>query len=586
MVDTNISLAPSLAHVSGAATVTASAALFAASDVGRLIGILHKCNTTRAAATAYNAGQIFIAEYNQVPRLYRVIAAGTTAAANMAGTTPNYDLNAPNETAPTVLDGTAVLKYLGPGRHVWGWCTITGFTSNVQVAVTIHPRGPFAATYASLRWRMGEFSDARGWPIAGTFYKNRLWLFGTATRPQTLWGSEAGDFESMSPTEPDGAVLDTNAISYSIDDDQVNTARWLMPSPRGLAAGVASGEFLISPANKNAPLSPANISADRQGDRGSDSTATPQRAGGVILFPQRGGKKLRQLEYDFSIDRFTTPDLTALADHITGGGFVETAYADLPNGLYYGLRPDGLVAVLTFDPDQKLRAYTIFGIAEGTVESIAVVPDPTGTSSDLYLSIARTFGGTTTRTVEWMRAPFDGEAEHPTDAFLLDAGLTLSSSVTVNAVSGLSHLEGRTVAIVADGSVRQPQVVTGGAVPVTGPAASKIHVGLPYRARIVTLEPEAGARPGNTSQGAKKRVVNATLRLLNSGGGSVAGLGMEGERLSYRKLVNAAGQAVPLFSGDYKVTARSKKDTAQLEIIHDEPLPFCLMALIQEIETE
>lgn len=582
MPDTNIGLAPNLAHVSGAGTITASAALFVAADVGRLVGVLHKCDTTRVAATAYTAGRIFISEYNQVPRLYRVIAAGTTAAALLAGTTPNYDLNAPNEIGQTVLDGTAVLKYLGPGRHVWGWSTITGFTSTTLVSVTIHPRGPFAATYASLRWRMGEFSNTRGWPITGTFYKNRLWLFGTTTRPQTLWASESGDFESFSPTEPDGAVLDTNAISYSIDDDQVNTARWLMPSPRGLAAGVASGEFLISPANKNGALSPSNISADRQGDRGSDAGTTPQRAGGVILFPQRGGKKLRQLEYDYTIDRFTTTDLTALADHITGGGFIETAYADLPNGLFYGLRPDGKITVLTFDPDQKFRAYSIFEIAGGTVESITVVPDPTGSSSDLYMSVARTLNGVTTRRVEWMRAPFDGETEAATSAFMVDAGLTYTG-IAVNTVAGLGHLEGQTVAIVADGSVRQPQIVVAGSVPITGPAATTIHVGLAYRARVVTLEPEAGARPGSTSQSAHKRIVHATLRLLNSGGGAAAGLGMPGEALAYRRQTDAMGVAVPLFSGDYKVTPRSRHTGAQLEIIHDEPLPFTLLALIQEI---
>lgn len=585
MPDTNISLAPNLAHVSGAATVTASAALFVATDVGRLIGILHKSDTMRAASTLYTAGRVFISEYNQVPRLYRVIFAGTTAAALMAGTTPNYDLNAPNETGTTVMDGTAVLKYLGPGRHVWGWSTITGFTNATLVSVTIHPRGPFAATSTSLRWRMGEFSNARGWPIAGTFYKNRLWVFGSTTRPQTLWASESGDFESFAPTEPDGTVLDTNAISYSIDDDQVNTARWLMPSPRGLAAGVASGEFLISPANKNGALSPSNISADRQGDRGSDSTATPQRAGGTILFPQRGGKKLRQLEYDFSVDRFTSPDLTALADHITGGGFIETAYTDLPNGLFYGLRPDGKITVLTFDPDQKLRAYTVFEIAGGTVESIAVVPDPTGSSSDLYMAVARTLAGVTTRRMEWMRAPFDGEAEAANAAFIVDAGLTYSG-VAVNTVAGLAHLEGRTVAIVADGSVRQPQLVTGGIVTITGPASILIHVGLAYRARILTMEPEAGARPGNTSQGSNKRAVHTILRLLYSGGGSVSGLGMPAEALAYRRHADAMGLAVPLFSGDYKVTPRSRHTGAQIEIVHDEPLPFTLLALIQEISSE
>ena len=584
MADTNITLTPSVAHASGACTITASAALFTAADVGRLVAINHKCNTVRAAATAYTAGRIFISEYNQVPRLYRVTGAGTTAAANLAGTTPDYDLAAPNETGATVLDGTAVLKYLGPGRHVWGWAVITGFTSTTVVDATIEPRGPFAATTASLRWRLGEFSNARGWPAAGTFHKGRLWLGGTTTRPQSLWASEAGDFESFSPTEADGTVLDTNAIAIALDDDQVNTIRWITSAPRGLAVGVASGEFLVTPANSQGALSPANITADRQGDRGSDADIAPQRVSGVVLFAQRGRTRLRQLDYDFGVDRFTTQDLTALADHIAGPGFVETAYADLPDGTFYGLRGDGLIAALTFDTGQQLRAWTLLSLGgDAVVESIAAVPDPSGVGTDLYCAVARTLAGVTTRSVEFIASPFRPEIDDAASAFMVDAGLTYSGG-PVNTVAGLSHLEGRTVQVVADGSVRQPQLVAGGIVPITGPAASLVHVGLAYRARIVDLPPEAAAVPGSTAQGQTKRVVKVTLRLLASGGGSVGGLDSRREALAFRTIDMDMGEAVPLFTGDRDVTTFSRwGPNGQVEIVHDEPLPFTLLAIIKEV---
>jgi len=586
MADTAITLTPSVAHASGACTVTASAALFTAADVGRLVGILHKCSTERVAATAYTAGQILIAEFNQVPRLYRVTRAGTTAAATLAGTTPDYDLDVPNEAGPTIIDGSAVLKYLGPGRHVWGWATITAFTSTTVVDATIHPRGPFAATTASLRWRLGEFSAARGWPAAGTFHKGRLWIGGTATRPQTLWASETGDFDSFAPTEADGAVLDTNAIAITLDDDQVNTIRWLVSAPRGLAVGVASGEFLVAGINRNAALAPGNVGADRQGDRGSDAGLAPQRISGVVLFAQRGGRRMRQLEYDFGVDRFTTLDLTALADHIAGPGFVETAYADVPDGVFYGLRGDGLIAALTYDTDQKLRAWTLLALGgEGIVESIAAVPDPDGTGSDLYVAVARTVAGVTTRSIEFIRAPFRDDLDAPADAYFVDAGLTYSGT-PVNTVTGLAHLEGRTVQIVADGSVRQPQVVTGGLVQISGPAAATVHAGLSYRARIVDLPPEAGAAPGNTAQGQRQRVVNVTLRLLASGGGMVGGRDSDRrESLAFRTLDMAMGEAVPLFTGDRSIAAFSKWGRhGQVEIVHDEPLPFTVLAIIKEMD--
>lgn len=586
MVDTSITLTPSVAHASGACTITASAALFTAADVGRLVAIFQKVNTVRAASTAYTAGQLLIAEYNQVPRVYRVTQAGTTAAASLAGTTPDYDLAAPNETGPTVADGTAVLKYLGPGRHVWGWAVITGFTSSTVVDATIDPRGPFGATTASLRWKLGEFSDARGWPAAGTYHKGRLWLGGTTTRPQTLWASEAGAFDGFAATEPDGTVLDTNAIAITLDDDQVNAIRWLSSSPRGLAVGVQSGEFLVTPANRNAPLSPANITADRQGDRGTDADIAPQRVSGVVLFPQRGKRRLRQLDYDYSVDRFTTQDLTALAHDIAGPGFVETAYADSPDGVFYGLRSDGKIAVLTFDIEQKLRAWTIdqIGGTDAVVESIAAVPDPDGTGHDLYCAVARTIGGATVRSVEVIRSPQDFGTDSQASGYFVDAGLTYSAaSVAVNTVTGLAHLEGQTVRVVADGSRRDDQVVNGGSVPVTGPAAYVVHVGLPYRMRIVDLPPEAPNLKG-TAQGQPKRIVKAWLRLLDSLGGEVAGLGQRREALVFRDIANDMGEAVPLFSGDKQLTPRDGWGTSgQLEIVHDDPLPFTLLAVIKEM---
>ena len=585
MTDTSITLTPDTAHASGPCTITASAPLFTADDVGRLVGILHKCDTVRQPATAYTAGQIFISEYNQVPRLYRVIQAGTTAALNAAGTTPNYDLAAPNETGGTIEDGTAVLKFLGPGRHVWGCATITAFTDEEEVDAEIDPRFPFAADTASLRWRLGEFSAARGWPAAGTFHKGRLWLGGTTARPQNLWASEAGNFEGMSPTEPDGTVLDTNAIAIALDDDQVNTVRWLVSGPRGLAVGVASGEFLVGPLNRNGALSPANITADRQGDRGSDADIAPQRVSGVVLWPQRGRRRLRQLEYDFGVDRFTTADLTALADHIAGPGFVETAYADTPDGVFYGLRSDGVIACLTFDLEQKLRAWTLWRIGgtDAVVESIAAVPDPDGTGTDLYCAVARSIGGATARSIEVIRSPVDFARADQADGFFVDCGLTYDGAA-INTVTGLGHLNGETVRVVADGSRRDDQVVAGGSVAITGPAAQVVHVGLPYRLRIVDLPPEYPTQQG-ASAGQKKRVVRVTLRLLDAAGGEVGSPGLASrERLNFRDIEMETSAAVPLFTGDRDVSTFARWSTAgQVEIIHDDPLPFTLLAIIKEM---
>jgi hypothetical protein len=52
--------------------------------------------------------------------------------------------------------------------------------------------------------------------------------------------------------------------------------------------------------------------------------------------------------------------------------------------------------------------------------------------------------------------------------------------------SGLSHLEGKTVAILADGSPEVPQVVTSGTIVLPYPAGV-VHIGLPYVSELETL---------------------------------------------------------------------------------------------------
>jgi hypothetical protein len=584
VADTSIALAPSVAHASGTATVTASDSLFTAADVGRLVAILHKCGAVRAAATAVSAGQIFISEYNAVPRLYRVIAPGTTAAADMAGTTPDYDLNAPNETGLNVLDGSAVLRYLGPGRHVWGWARITAYTNATTVTVAIDPRAPFGNTYASLRWRLGEFGGGRGYPACGTFHRGRLWLAGTPATPSGIWASQVGDFENFGPTEPDGSVLATNGIAASLDADEVETVRWLVSAPRGLVAGTASGEWLIAGANRQAALAPDNIEAARQGDRGTGPTGTPVRAGGAVIFPQRGERRLREMAYDFAGDRFASPDLASLSDDIAAEGFTALAHADVPDGALHALRSDGRIATLTYDPEQRMRAWTIDELGgDGVVESICAVPDAAGTGTDLYCVVARTVDEVTTRTIEVIGAPFRGDLEGQDAGFFVDSGLTYSGAA-VTSVTGLAHLNGREVAICADGSMRQAQTVSGGTVAISGTAARTVHVGLAYRSTVIDLPPAIDTQAGPL-QGMAQRLVGVTLRLHETGLIHVGGPGERTTEVQFRTTADAIGEAVPLFTGERDVTTFADwGPTAQVRITTTAPLPMTVLAIVKKVE--
>lgn len=89
---------------------------------------------------------------------------------------------------------------------------------------------------------------------------------------------------------------------------------------------------------------------------------------------------------------------------------------------------------------------------------------------------------------------------------------TLDTPVTT--VSGLWHLEGETVKILADGDVLEDQVVTDGTVNLTDPA-SRVIVGLGYTCVAETLPPVA---PQNIIESRIKDIVGIAVRLHESRG--------------------------------------------------------------------
>jgi hypothetical protein len=92
-------------------------------------------------------------------------------------------------------------------------------------------------------------------------------------------------------------------------------------------------------------------------------------------------------------------------------------------------------------------------------------------------------------------------------------------SRAVDDVGGLSHLEGQTVSILADGNVEPQQVVTGGTVHLTRPYTI-IHVGLPYVSQLESLDLENVQSETLTD---KKKLVKKVTVLLESSRGMYAG---------------------------------------------------------------
>lgn len=158
--------------------------------------------------------------------------------------------------------------------------------------------------------------------------------------------------------------------------------------------------------------------------------------------------------------------------------------------------------------------------------------------------------------------------------------------MTVDSVSGIDHLEGETVTILADGAVYPDFVVSGGTVVLVEPA-SKITVGLPYISVVTPMPLEAGASDG-TSQGKTKRISRCTLRFSDTLGARYGRSEISQMDVVLSRDGGGLMDAPPnLFTGDVSVSwPDGYTDSAEITVMQDLPLPCTLVAIMPQMVTQ
>ncbi|MBI1213956.1 MAG: hypothetical protein GC190_21045 [Alphaproteobacteria bacterium] len=453
--------------------------------------------------------------------------------------------------------------------------TSTAFDLEGSTFTGSYTSGGKATRFATYRWRHSAFSASRGYPAAVTLHEQRLCWANTAQQPYGFWASRAGDYDFYLP-----GTFDDDPIAYNIASNQVNAIRWLLSSDNLLLGSLAQ-EFAAYGGGLGDPITPANTRIVPQSSEGSSAAQVERVAGGPV-FINRAGRKIFALAYGSDTNGYQALDLTELADHLASTQiFSELAWAKNPASILWVRRSDGSLCSLTFRRDQQIVAWARHPI-DGFIESIAVIPSPDGTVDDLWMVVRRTINGATLRSVEYLAQPF--QPSSPTDkaamAFM-DAALSYSGAAT-STLSGLAHLEGKTVKVIADSALHADRVVTGGAITLESPA-TQAWVGLPYASRVRALRLEGGAIV--TAQGKTKRVSRLTVRVLNGLGGHV-GPPDESvlEELVQRDLADPMDASPPLRSGDFDVQIASDYDTGgQFAIVQSDPLPLDILCVMPQV---
>ena len=432
---------------------------------------------------------------------------------------------------------------------------------------------------ASTDWALGAFSATTGYPSAVAFYEQRLVFASTTDQPQTLFFSVGGSFEDFAA----GTDAD-DALTYTLGSNQVNIIRYLQAG-RVLLVGTSGGEFVVT-SSEDAPLSPTNAVVKRQATYGS-ADLQPVQVANVTLFVQRAKRKLRELVFDLNTDSYQAPDMTILAEHITEGGIKEMSLQQEPDNVVWCVLENGKFVGMTYRREENVIAWHehILGGEFGSdtfghVESVATIPGDLN-EDDTYLVVKRTINGGTKRYIEYFSSfDFGDDVE---DAFFVDSGLTYSGAAATS-ISGLDHLEGETVSILANGAVHPDKTVSSGSVTLDY-SATKVHIGLNYSSTLQTMRIEAGGTEG-TAQGKTKRIHEVVLRLFRTVGVKVGSSETELDRIPFRSSAAAMTKAIPLFTGDKEIEFRGGFDTDGFVVVQqDQPLPLTIIGIFPRLIT-
>ena len=451
-------------------------------------------------------------------------------------------------------------------------------TFNAYVSGTVTQIAVGTTANLTSRWAFSRWSETRGWPSQIAFFRERL-VFATG---QTIDMSVAADFENFSDRNTSGEISADMSIAIEVSSDTVNTIEWLSPSD-GLLIGTAGGEFVCGEMTTDEPLGPGNVKITQQSLFGSKSVI-PVQIGDVVVFVQRSGRKMRELNYDFGSNGYKSNDLTVLSEHISMSGITDIVYQQEPHSVIWAVRTDGLLIGFTYNKEQEVLGWHRHPIGgSGIVECVESIPNPNGKQDDLWMIVRRTINGQTRRYIEYVEADFNEESALP-DAFFVDSGLTYEGTF-VTTVSGLSHLEGQTVSVLVDGATHPDRVVTGGSITLQV-AGEKIHAGLAAPAVLQTMRLEAGAGDG-TAQGKTKRITKAVIRFLATLGAKAGADENNLDEIQFRKPADPMNQAVPLFTGDQMVEWPNGYDfDGYLMVKQDQPLPITVIAIMPQVHTQ
>ena len=478
---------------------------------------------------------------------------------------------------PSSIDGTATIsasasifssgnvnQYINV-KNGFGRARIVDFVSATSIKVNVEI--PFFNTSAITNgdWELEAgyedvFSSLLGFPKTGVFHEGRLYFGGSKSLPNALFGSKVSDFFNF--LEAEG--LDDDAIFAILSNNSVNAITGIR-SGRDLQIFSTGSEFFVQQ-SEGQPITPGNLTIKAATSSGSKPNIMPVSVEGGTIFLQRSGKALREFLFSDAELSYQSNNISLLSSHLLKSpvkiAFRRATSTDDGDLLMIVNGTDGTMAAYSIHRSQKVVAPSEF-ITDGTYEDCAVDID------DIYVIVKRTINSNTKHYIERLDDDRTTDASHQ----LFD-GSSDGSKPTSTTVTGLSHLEGKTVECVRDDIFLGEKTVSSGQITIDQVPTTYVEIGLHHDVLAKTLPAEPRLASG-TMVGRKKRIV-AVSPVLNQ----TQNIAINGNEVSLKQFPYTLDSSETSFTGRKRVTPLLGYDEeAQISITQTKPLFFTLLSL-------
>ncbi len=445
---------------------------------------------------------------------------------------------------------------------------ITGYTDATHVTAKVKDK--FANTSACEEWAFGSWSADYGYPSCVTFFQDRLCLAANNRYPYMVWMSRTADYYNFGTEEVEGTLTDDSAVAISFISRRDFRIKHLV-AQSDLIVMTEGNEWIVSGSNT---VKPTDVNPQVQTSRGT-TDVIPILVGGQMIYVQRHGRTVRDLQYNYTTDSYDGMDLTILAKHITQDApIVDAAYRQEPDYMMWFVLDDGTAACLTYINEQKVYAWSRM-ITDGTIKAVETIT--TSDEEDVYFVVER-------NGVNYLERLADmADTDDPDDYIMLDCAKQGTNNTASNIITA-AWLAGRTVDVLADGRhIESLEADEYGNVVLEVPCERYV-VGLPYNSLLELPNIETQMQDG-TMQGRKKKVSAAILRLRNSLAGRVGITEAKTDVIKYDELM---AQTVTLFSGGKNVTVPNVtvggfNDWGRIVITSDAPYPLSVASVVRAV---